>query len=136
MEHTKSVRPLSVNWALALFWLTVLLGLIKLVRTLALPAGPNGHAFTVFVFTALYAVMVLVTVYLTLGASWARGIMLVLFLVGVLPAIPLVLAHFALMPFLGLLTCAQGLAGIVGLYLLFREPAARWYQAGRAHETR
>ncbi|KEZ77002.1 hypothetical protein C41B8_11820 [Salinisphaera hydrothermalis C41B8] len=114
-------------WALVLFWLTIVLGLIKLGRTLSLPAGPAGHSFTVFTFVAVYSLMTLVTIYLAMGASWARGAMLILFIIGILPALPLVFAHFAAIPLAATLTCAQGLAQIVGLYLVFREPAASWF---------
>ncbi|WP_353214157.1 hypothetical protein [Salinisphaera hydrothermalis] len=125
-QHTSS-RPTAVFWALVLFWLTIVLGLIKLGRTLSLPAGPAGHSFTVFTFVAVYSLMTLVTIYLAMGASWARGAMLILFIIGILPALPLVFAHFAAIPLAATLTCAQGLAQIVGLYLVFREPAASWF---------
>ncbi len=127
MAQHKSNRPAPVFWALVLFGLTILLGLIKLGRTLSLPAGPAGHSFTVFAFVAIYSLMALVTIYLAMGASWARGAMLILFIIGVLPALPLVFAHFAAIPLAATLTCAQGLAQIVGLYLVYREPAASWF---------
>lgn len=127
MSRGTKNRPAQVTWALSLFWLTILLGLLKLLRTLSLPAGPGGHSLTIFAFIAIYSLMVLVTIYLTMRTAWARGIMLVLFLIGILPAVPLVLVHFADMPLAGTLTCVQALAEIAGLYLVFREPAASWF---------
>lgn len=127
MAQDKSHRPAPVFWALALFWLTIVLGLIKLGHTLSLPAGPAGHSLAVFSFAAIYSLMALVTVYLAMGASWARGAMLVLFIIGILPALPLVFAHFAAIPLAAALTCTQALAEIAGLYLVFREPAASWF---------
>lgn len=127
MPQDKSSRPAPVFWALVLFWHTVVLGLIKLGRMLSMPAGPAGHSFAVFAFVAIYSLMALVTIYLAMGASWARGAMLILFIIGILPALPLVFAHFAAIPFAATLTCAQVLAETVGLYLVFREPAASWF---------
>lgn len=124
-------RPVTVKWALALFWLAIVLGCIKLARTLSLPTGPGGYSLTVFSFIAIYAVMAMVVIYIAMGASWARGIMLILLLVGILPAVPLVLAHFSLMPFLGTLTCVQAVAAVTGIYLVFRDPAASWFSGSR-----
>ncbi|HET7315345.1 hypothetical protein [Salinisphaera sp.] len=133
MSQDKSSRPAPVFWALMLFWLTIVLGLIKLGHTFAMPAGPAGHSFTVFTFVAIYSLMALVTIYLAMGASWARGVMLILFIVGILPALPLVFAYFTAIPLAATLTCVQGLAEVVGLYLVFREPAASWF--GRPIES-
>lgn len=127
MSYDQSSRPAPVYWALSLFWLTIAFGLIKLGRTLSLPAGPAGHSFTIFAFVAIYSLMALTALYIAMGASWARGVMLVLFIVGVLPAVPLVFAHFAAIPLAATLTCGQALAQVVGLYLVFREPAASWF---------
>lgn len=126
-DLTKPGKPGQVSTALGLFWVTIVLGLIKLARTLSMPAGPGGHSFTIFTFVAIYVLMALLIVYIGMGASWARGGMLILSLIGILPAVPLVFAHFAQMPILGVLTCAQALAQVVGLYLVYREPAASWF---------
>ncbi|WP_145961329.1 hypothetical protein [Salinisphaera sp. LB1] len=127
MSQHQSNRPAPVFWALVLFWLTIVLGLFKLGRVLSLPAGPGGHSFAVFTFIAIYSLMILVAIYLAMGASWARGAMLILSIVGVLPALPLVFTHFAVIPLAATATCAQALAQIAGLYLVFREPAASWF---------
>lgn len=121
-------RPRHVSIAIGLFWLTIVLGLLKLCRTLSLPPGAGGgHGFTVFTFVVIYSLMTLITIYIGMGASWARGGMLFLCLVGILPGVPVVFAHFAVIPWLGTLTCAQAIAEIVGLYLVYREPAATWF---------
>lgn len=127
MSDNKTNRPAAVFWALILFCLTIVLGLIKLARMLALPAGPGGHSFAIFTFVAIYSLMALVTIYIAMGTSWARGAMLILFVIGILPALPLVFAHFAAIPVAGALTCAQVLAEAVGLYLVFRQPTAGWF---------
>ncbi|MGN8157254.1 hypothetical protein ACS8Y6_05110 [Salinisphaera sp. RV14] len=127
MSQDKSNRPAPVFWALVLFWLSIVLGLLKLGRVLSLPAGPGGHSFAVFTFIAIYSLMALVTIYLTMGASWARGAMLILFIIGILPALPLVFMHFGAIPLAATLTCGQTVAQSVGLYLVFREPAASWF---------
>lgn len=127
MSETHGQRPAQVTWALGLFWLTIGLGTLKLVRTLSMNAGAAGHSFTVFTFIAIYSLMALLTIYITLGASWARGWLLVLFVIGVLPGVALVFAHFQAIPLLAALTCAQAVSQIVGLYLVYREPAASWF---------
>lgn len=127
MRKDTAQRPLSVNWALALFWVTIVLGITKLLFTLMLPAGPNGRGYTIFAFIVIYALIALNSVYLAMGAAWSRKIMLILVLIGIVPAVPLVLVHFSFMPVLAAMTCVQGVACVVGLYLVFREPAATWF---------
>lgn len=127
MRKDTAQRPLSVNWALALFWVTILLGVIKLLFTLMLPAGPSGRGYAIFAFIVIYVLIALDSVYIAMGAAWARKIMLVLVVIGIIPAVPLALAHFSFMPVLAAMTCVQGIACIVGLYLVFREPAATWF---------
>ncbi|WP_147418076.1 hypothetical protein [Salinisphaera sp. Q1T1-3] len=128
MQDIVQPRPSSVRVAIALIGATVVLGLAKLVLTLYAPAGPGGHGFTVFTFLATYSVMTLLVIYLAMGASWARGGLLAVFLVGVAPGLPLAFAYFSVIPVSAVLTVAQVVATVVGLYLVYREPAASWFR--------
>lgn len=121
-------KPAPVRIALVLFWGAVLFGVAKLARTLTMMPGPGGHSFTVFAFIATYSVMALLIVYIAMGASWARGGLLAVFLIGVAPGLPLAFAHYQAIPYLAALSCAQVVSVVVGLYLVYRPPAAGWFR--------
>lgn len=124
-------KPRSVTWALGLFWLTIVLGTLRLLRTLWLPVGSVDHSFTIFMFVCIYSVMALVTLYIGMRAAWARGLMAVLFVVAIFPAAPLALNYFSVMPLIASLSLIQAVALFAGLYLVYREPAASWFKAPR-----
>lgn len=126
-SSTPRPRPRTVSIALGLFWATLALAGVKLGLTLARNPGPGGHGFTIFAFVATYSVMALLIVYLGMRASWARGALFALFLVAVAPGLPLALAHAAAIPWFAALTLAQVVAAVVGLFLVYREPAASWF---------
>lgn len=129
--------PRQVRIAAALFALTILLGLLKLGRTLSLPGGAGAHGFTVFAFVAIYSIMALLTIYLAMGAGWARQGLLALYVLGVLPGLPLVFRAFEVIPWLAAFTGMQVAAAAAGLFLVFSEPAAGWFRAaGRAARGR
>lgn len=120
-------KPWPVTWAVRLFWVTIVLAIIKLTMTLGMPARGSSHGVVIASFIALCVLMALTIVYINQGASWARGVMAVLFLIGIAPALPIVFRHFQALPILASLTLAQTIAQVVGLYFVYSQPGAQWF---------
>ncbi|WP_204353618.1 hypothetical protein [Salinisphaera orenii] len=121
-------RPHSVTRALWLFWAMIGLAIPKLAITLLVPAKGQQHGVAIVSFLAVFGLIALANIYIAKQTSWARGIVCVLFLVGITPQLPIVMTHIERMPVIGTLTLLQFVAGVVGLFLVYREPAASWFK--------
>jgi hypothetical protein len=128
MENLQSERPRTVTLAVNLFWASIAIGLVKIPLDLpALTAMPSpGLVWSVVVLVMVFFCLLIWKI--SSGRNWARITYLVLFLIGLIPAIPTLAAEFARSPILGVLTVAQAIMQAYGLYLLFASPGKAWFQ--------
>jgi len=128
MENQKSERPRTVTLAVNLFWASIAICLVKITLDLpALAAMPSpGLVWTVVVLVMAFFCLLIWKI--SLGRNWARITYLVLFLIGLIPAIPTLGGEFERSPILGLLSIVQALMQAYGVYLLFANPGKAWFQ--------
>jgi hypothetical protein len=62
------------------------------------------------------------------GKNWARITYLVLFIIGMLPAVPVILGEFSRLPVVGALSLAQVGLQLFALVLLFTKPGSGWFR--------
>lgn len=110
-----------LRWGVSLFWAGIALSCIKLALTLSHSVPSVSPAYTIGSFVAIYAIMALLLVYVAQNARWARIALFILYLVAVLPAVPLVIPHFAQIPAIASLTIAQAAVQAAGVFLIFRQ---------------
>lgn len=125
MSVTNRAKPLQLRWGLGLLWVGVVLGCVKLALSLASAAPPVSLLTIIAPFLAIYVIMALLLVYVGMQVRWARIGLLVLYLLAVLPAVPLVASHFWQIPLAASLTIAQACLQGVGLFLVFRQALGR-----------
>lgn len=116
-----SSKSSALRWALALFWISIVLGCIKFALTISYTAPGVSPVVAWGTFLSVYIIMSLLVIYVGMGARWARIALLILCLVAVAPAVPLVIQHFWVMPAAALLTLLQASAQVVGFVVMFRQ---------------
>jgi len=121
-------KPKSVGIAVILLWASLAIGLIRALMAFfgASTAAPAGYANLVLVVA--FALIAFLIFMISAGKNWARIAFLVLFLVGLLPMLPLILDEFSRSPLVGTLSTAQIVMQVYALFLLFTQPGASWFR--------
>jgi hypothetical protein len=126
-------RPWQVTLAVRLCWTSALLSLPVVVDVVWFQ-GPAGVPRSVYVgimsavYVPLFALMIVLFVFLARGYRWARVVYSVLTLLGLLGLIQSVPDGFARTWYLGVLNVLVGLLDAATVWLLFTGPANLWFR--------
>lgn len=128
MENQQSEKPRTVTVAVYLLWASIAIGAVKIPLDLpTLSAMPNpGLIWSIVVLVLVFFCFLILKI--SAGRNWARITYLVLFLIGLIPAIPTLTAEFGRSPILGILTIAQAIMQAYAVFLLFTNPGKTWFQ--------
>lgn len=121
-------KPESVSTAVKLLWAALALGLVKTLVDITHLSGVAPSVFTNTVLVLVFALNGFFIFKIAAGKNWARITYLVLFIIGVLPSIPIVLGEFSRSAVLGALSVAQVGLQACALFLLFSQPGAGWFR--------
>lgn len=129
METQSTVeQPQSVRAAVNLLWASLVVGLVKMLMDFSNLSAVAPAAFTNFVLIFTFAIIGFLIFKLSAGRNWARITFLVMFVIGMLPTLPLVLSEFSRSPVVGALSVAQIGLQVYALFLLFTKPGSVWFR--------
>lgn len=129
METQSAVeKPQSVRVAVNLLWASLAVGLVKMLMDFSSLIAVGPAAFTNFVLIVIFAIAGFLIFKLSAGRNWARMTFLLLFVIGMLPTLPLVLSEFSRSPVVGALSAAQIGLQVYALFLLFTKPGSAWFR--------
>lgn len=127
-------KPDAVSLAVKLFWATLAVGLVKVLADFAALSASGPAAAVNFVLIFTFGLIAFLIFKISAGRNWARITMLVFFVIGALPSVPLILGEFSRSAVIGVLSVAQlGLQGYA-LFLVFTRPGSSWFRKGRQSE--
>ena len=121
-------KPQSITTAANLLWASLVVGLAKMLMDFSNLATLAPAAFTNFVLVFTFAVIAFLIFKISAGRNWARITFLVMFVIGMLPTLPLMLAEFSRSPVVGALSVAQVGLQVYALFLLFIQPGSVWFR--------
>lgn len=125
-------KPQSVATAVNLLWTSMAVGLVKMLMDFANLSAVAPAAFTNFVLVFTFALTTYLIFKILAGKNWARITFLVIFIIGMLPTLPLMLGEFSRSPVVGALSVAQVGLQIYALFLLFTRPGSLWFRKAAA----
>lgn len=121
-------KPQSIVTAINLLWTTLAVGLVKMLMDFSNLSAVAPAAFTNFVLVFTFALMGFLIFKISAGRNWARITFLVMFIIGVLPTLPIVLGEFSRSAVVGALSVAQIGLQVYALFLLFTQPGSSWFR--------
>lgn len=121
-------KPQSVRLAVNLLWASLAIGVVKSATDLDYLSRVGPAAFVFFVMACTLAVMAFLFCKIGAGRNWARITLLVLFILGIVPTLPLLFAEFARSPVRGVLSLVQLAIQACALFLMFTKPGSDWFR--------
>lgn len=129
MEAQSAVqKPQTVGTAVNLLWASLAVGLVKMLMDFSNLSALAPAAFTNFVLIFTFALIGFLIFKISAGKNWARITFLVMFVLGMLPTLPLVFSEFSRSPVVGALSVAQIGLQVYALFLLFTQPGSSWFR--------
>jgi hypothetical protein len=129
METQNAVqKPQSVSTAVNLLWASMAVGLVKMLMDFSNLSAVAPAAFTNFVLVFTFALNAFLIFKISAGRNWARITFLVMFVIGMLPTLPLMLGELSRSPVVGALSVAQVGLHVYALFLLFTQPGSVWFR--------
>lgn len=121
-------KPQAVVTAINLLWASLAVGLVKMLLDFSNLSAVAPAAFTNFVLIFTFALIGILIFKISAERNWARITFLVMFVIGVLPTLPIVLGEFSRSPVVGALSVAQIGLQVYALFLLFTQPGSSWFR--------
>jgi hypothetical protein len=121
-------KPQPVVTAVNLLWASLAVGLVKMLMDFSNLTAVAPAAFTNFILIFTFALIGFLIFKISAGRNWARITFLVLFIIGVLPTLPIVLGEFSRSAVVGALSVAQIGLQVYALILLFTQPGNSWFR--------
>lgn len=121
-------KPQPVVTAVNLLWVSLAVGLVKMLMDFSNLSGMAAAAFTNFILIFTFALIAFLIFKIYAGRNWARITFLVMFIIGVLPTLPIVLGEFSRSAVVGALSVAQIGLQVYALFLLFTQPGSSWFR--------
>jgi len=121
-------KPKELALAVNALWASLAVGLVKLLIDHARLGSMAPPLLTNFTLVFTFVLMALLIFKISHGRNWARITSLVLFLFGLLPAVPIMLREFVNSPVTGALSLAQAAIQAFAFYLLFFSAAAEYFK--------
>jgi hypothetical protein len=122
------LKPHSVVVAVRLQWATLALGLVRIVVDFARLTSLAGAAFAYLIWIFTFVLMAFLLFKISARKNWARITLLVMFIIGIIPYLPGILADVRKSPLIGTLSIIQTGLQAYALFLLFRSPANLWFR--------
>lgn len=121
-------KPQPIVTAVNLLWVSLAVGLVKMLMDFSNLSGMAAAAFTNFILIFTFALIAFLIFKISAGRNWARITFLVMFIIGVLPTLPIVLGEFSRSAVVGALSAAQIGLQVYALFLLFTQPGSSWFR--------
>ena len=115
-------KPQPVVTAVYLLWVSLAVGLVKMLMYFSNLSGMAAAAFTSFILIFTFALIAFLIFKISAGRNWARITFLVMFIIGVL------LGEFSRSAVVGALSAAQIGLQVYALFLLFTQPGSSWFR--------
>ena len=129
MEAESAIqKPQPVVTAVNLLWASVAVGLVKMLMDFSNLSTLAPAAFTNFVLIFTFILIGFLIFKISAGKNWARITFLVMFIIGILPTLPLVLGEFSRSSVVGAISVAQIILQVYALFLLFTLPGSSWFR--------
>ena len=129
MEAQSAVqKPQPVATAVNLLWASLAVGLVKVLMDFSHLDSQAPAAFTTFILIFTFALIGFLIFKISAGRNWARITFLVLFVLGMLPTLPIVLGEFSRSAVVGALSMAQIGLQAYALFLVFTNPGSAWFR--------
>jgi hypothetical protein len=126
--QTAAQKPQPIVSAVVVLWASVGVGLVKMLMDLSNISGVAPAAFTNFILIFTFTLIAVLIFNISAGRNWARITFLVMFIIGVVPTLPLVLGEFSRSAVVGALSAAQIGLQVYALFLLFTQPGSSWFR--------
>jgi hypothetical protein len=120
-------KPREVKFATTLLWTCLGVGLVNSVVQFEYLRSQASTGFVLTVAGITLTVLALLIWFISAGRNWARITFLILFLLGLIPAIPQLASLFERSVLSGVISIGQWLLQIVAMYLVFSKPGATWF---------
>jgi hypothetical protein len=121
-------RPRKVQNSVTILYISLGIGIIRAVIEASANAETAGVGLVIFVTLVVSAIMVFIIVMIGRGRNWARITFLVLFLLGLVPAILPIIHSLPLRPISGVLGLAQIVLQALALFFLFQRDSSEWFR--------
>lgn len=121
-------KPQPIVTAVNLLWASLAVGLVKMLMDFSNLSGVAPAAFTNFILIFTFALIAFLIFKISAGRNWARITFLVMFIIGVLPTLPIVLGEFSRSAVVGALSVSQIGLQVYALFLLFTLPGSSWFR--------
>ena len=121
-------KPQSVVIAVNLLWASLAVGLVKMLMDFSNLSSVAPAAFTNFVLIFVFSLIGFLVFKISAGRNWARITFLVMFVIGMLPTLPLMFDEFSRAPVVGALSVAQVGLQVYALFLLFTQQGSTWFR--------
>lgn len=121
-------KPQPVVTAVNLLWASLAVGLVKMLMDFSNLSSMAPAAFTNFILIFTFALIAFLIFKISAGRDWARITFLVMFIIGILPALPIVLGELSRSAVVGVLSVAQIGLQVYALFLLFTRPGSSWFR--------
>ncbi len=128
MQTQHPDKPQAVNRAVNLLWASIAFGLVKILMDFTHVSAMASVGFTSFVLAFTFAIIIFLIFMISSGKNWARIAFLIMFVIGTIPALPVVLDEFGRAPAVGALSVVQLCLQVYALFLLFTSPGRAWFR--------
>jgi RNA polymerase subunit RPABC4/transcription elongation factor Spt4 len=130
-NHNSLQKPISIVMAVNLLWISLGLGLLKLIIDYS---NLSSMASTQFINIIIFLSFVLLAIFIfniSEGKNWARMTFLIFFIVGLLPYYPIILGELSRSSIIGILSLSQSGLQLISLFLIFTHPGSIWFNKDR-----
>ena len=128
MENQQLERPRSVTVALYLLWASLAITVVRFAVGYGALAPGTNLQLTLAVIIGTLVVYVFLIFMMSYGRNWARIVFLVLFLAGLVPSLPTLLANFGQSAVVGVGSLADLVLQAWALFLMFTSPGSAWFR--------
>lgn len=128
-------RPASVSNAVGLFYISLVLGLLRALLDWPQMTRDAAPGLTLFVLACMFGLLFLLIRYVARGRNWARMTLLVLFVIGIPFSIRPLLEELGTHPLSGILGILQAVFQAMGLVMLFAANARQWFHPAERLDT-
>jgi hypothetical protein len=131
--NNKITKPSKVSLALKLLYLTIIVGIIRVILEFstsleAVKAQGFGLGFLIFTNVFTFGILILLIYMIGKGKNWARIVFLIFFILGTPFSILPLINSLSVNLISGTLGLIQVVLQIVALVLLFQKPSSIWFK--------
>jgi succinate-acetate transporter protein len=121
-------KPSSIALAINLAWASLALGFVRLAIDYQHMQSLAPVVVLISIFVFVFVITAFLVLKMSAGRNWARITFLVLFVIGVIPTIPMLLADFSRSAVSGAIGVIQAGLQLYALVLVFTEPGKHWFK--------